>query len=119
MDFRPHWRGRERFVVFDSAWGGGAAFAQWVEAWRADPQRPERLHVIALADGALPGFQRVLQADDGVTLDLLHAPLEPALAQLAARIDAVRLHGMAEPAPASRVRWHGCWRATRRCTRKA
>jgi tRNA 5-methylaminomethyl-2-thiouridine biosynthesis bifunctional protein len=96
MDFRPHWRGRERFVIFDSHWGDGAAFAALVDAWRADPQRPKRLHVIALADGGLPGFQRVLQADDAVTLDLLHAPLDAALAQLAARIDAVHLHHIAD-----------------------
>ncbi|WLI89561.1 FAD-dependent 5-carboxymethylaminomethyl-2-thiouridine(34) oxidoreductase MnmC [Massilia sp. R2A-15] len=90
MDFRPHWRGRERFVIFDSKCDGGAAL---FEAWRADPQRPKRLHVIALAAGELPGFQRVLQEDDAVTLDLLHAPMEAALAQLSARIDAVVLHG--------------------------
>jgi tRNA 5-methylaminomethyl-2-thiouridine biosynthesis bifunctional protein len=94
MDFRPHWRGRDRFVIFDAGWDGGAAFAALLAAWRADPQRPARLHVIARADGALPGFERVLQEGDAVTLDLLHAPLEAALAQLAARIDAVRLHGV-------------------------
>ena len=94
MDFRPHWRGRERYVVFDSQWDGGAAL---FEAWRADPQRPKRLHVIAVADGALPGFRRVPQEDDAVTLDLLHAPMEEALGQLDARLDAVVLHG-GEPA---------------------
>jgi tRNA 5-methylaminomethyl-2-thiouridine biosynthesis bifunctional protein len=96
MDFRPHWRGRERFVIFDANWDGGAAFAGLLAAWRADPQRPAHLHVIARADGALPGFQRVLQADAAVTLDLLHAPLDAALAQLAARIDALRLHRITE-----------------------
>jgi tRNA 5-methylaminomethyl-2-thiouridine biosynthesis bifunctional protein len=94
MDFRTHWRGRERFVIFDSHWGDGAAFAAWKQAWRNDPQRPARLHVIALADGALPGFERVLQSDGALTLDLLHAPLDAALAQLTARIDAVHLHGL-------------------------
>lgn len=96
MDFRPHWRGCERFVVFDSGWGDGAGFAGLLAAWRADPQRPSHLHVIARADGGLPGFQRMLQADGAVTLDLLHAPLEPALTQLVARIDAVHLHGIGE-----------------------
>ena len=94
MDFRPHWRGRERFVILDTDWADGAAFAAWVDAWRADPQRPARLHVIAIARGALPGFRRMLQPDAAVTLDLLYAPLEPALAQLAARIDAVHLRGL-------------------------
>ncbi|MDB5935784.1 MAG: tRNA 5-methylaminomethyl-2-thiouridine biosynthesis protein [Massilia sp.] len=97
MDYQAHWRGRERFVIFDSSWDDGASFAGWLAQWRADPDRPARLHVIALAHGDLPGFQRVLQIDDAVTLDLLHAPLEPALAQLAARIDAVYLHGVADP----------------------
>jgi tRNA 5-methylaminomethyl-2-thiouridine biosynthesis bifunctional protein len=96
MEWQTHWRGREHFVIFDTQWDGGAAFAAWVDAWRADPQRPARLHVIALADGAMPGFERVLQPDAAITLDLLRAPLEPALAQLAARIDAVRLHGLAD-----------------------
>jgi tRNA 5-methylaminomethyl-2-thiouridine biosynthesis bifunctional protein len=96
MDFRPHWRGCERFVIFDADWDGGAAFAELLAAWRADPQRPAHLHVIARAGGGLPGFQRVLQAGDGVTLDLLNAPLDAALAQLAARIDAVRLHRISE-----------------------
>jgi tRNA 5-methylaminomethyl-2-thiouridine biosynthesis bifunctional protein len=94
MDLRPHWRGRERFVVFDTDWGIGAAFAAWVEAWRADPQRPAHLHVIAIARGELPGFRRLLQPDPAITLDLLHAPFETALSQLAARIDAVHLHGL-------------------------
>jgi tRNA 5-methylaminomethyl-2-thiouridine biosynthesis bifunctional protein len=98
MDLLPHWRGRERFVVFDTDWGDGAAFAAWVDAWRADPQRPAHLHVIAIARGELPGLRRVLQPDQAITLDLLHlpphAPFEAALAQLAARIDAVHLHGL-------------------------
>ena len=96
MDFRPHWRGRGRFVIFDAHWADGAAFAALVKAWHADPQRPARLHVIAVADGGLPGFQRVPQADGALTLDLLHAPLDAALAQLSARIDAVYLHGLAD-----------------------
>ena len=95
MNLQSHWRGRERFVVFDADWDGGARFAAWVQAWRADPQRPAHLHVIAIARGELPGFRRVLQPDQAITLDLLHplphAPLEAALAQLAARFDAVRL----------------------------
>ena len=102
MDLCAHWRGRERFVVFDANWGDGARFAAWVKAWRADPQRPAHLHVIAIARGELPGFRRVLQPDPAITLDLLHplphsvppAPIEAALAQLAARFDAVHLHDL-------------------------
>ena len=95
VDFRAEWRGRERFVIFDAHWGEGAAFAAWTDAWRNDPERPARLHVIACAPiqaPALPGFQRRLLPDGALTLDLLHAPLDVALAQLGARIDAVHLH---------------------------
>ena len=97
MDLLSHWRDRERFVVFDADWGDGAAFSAWVEAWRGDPRRPARLHVIAIAHGELPGFRRMLpplQRDPAITLDLLHAPFEAALAQLEARFDAVHLHGL-------------------------
>ena len=97
MDLLSHWRDRERFVVFDADWGDGAAFSAWVEAWRGDPRRPARLHVIAVAHGELPGFRRMLpplQRDPAITLDLLHVPFEAALAQLEARFDAVHLHGL-------------------------
>ena len=92
MPWRQHWRDRERFTIFATAWRA-AAVTDWVEAWRADPRRPRCLHVIALASGPLPGFQRVLQADGGVTLDLLHAPIDAALSQLQARIDGVHIEG--------------------------
>ena len=64
MDFRPHWRGRDRFVVFDTRFDA-AAFAALTAQWRADPQRPARLHVIAIGDGELPGFQRVQRVGAG------------------------------------------------------
>ncbi|UUZ50944.1 hypothetical protein LP420_15780 [Massilia sp. B-10] len=35
------------------------------------------------------------QIEAAVTLDVLYAPLDDALAQLDARLDAIRLHGMA------------------------
>jgi tRNA 5-methylaminomethyl-2-thiouridine biosynthesis bifunctional protein len=92
MDMRQHWRGRERYTVFDAAYGDGSGLRELVEAWRADPQRPAHLHVIALANGLMPGFHRIPQSEAGVTLDLLAAPIDAALAQLAARIDFVRLH---------------------------
>lgn len=94
VDLAPHWRGRGRFVILDSAWGAGERFRATLAAWRADEQRPRRLHYIAIADPSLPGFRRVPQSDDRVTLDLLHAPIEQALAQLDARVDTVLLHGL-------------------------
>lgn len=91
------WQGRERYTVFDSAYGDGSRTAALIEAWRQDPERPKRLHVVALAEGQLPGFHRIPQPDAGVTLDLLNAPLDTALAQLAARIDFAWLHGLRGP----------------------
>jgi tRNA 5-methylaminomethyl-2-thiouridine biosynthesis bifunctional protein len=89
------WQGRERYTVFDTQYGSGANVAALMDAWRVDPARPQRLHIVALAEGLLPGFHRVPQPDAGVTLDLLAAPLEPALAQLTARIDFAWLRGVA------------------------
>lgn len=90
MQWQAHWRGRERYVIFASAWSA-ADFQRWLDDWRADPGRPLRLHVIAVAPDPLPGFRRMLHGDPAVTLDLLHAPVHVALSQLQARIDAVQL----------------------------
>jgi tRNA 5-methylaminomethyl-2-thiouridine biosynthesis bifunctional protein len=81
---RALWRARPRCTVFDARPGAGGAL---LDAWRRDPARGARLHVIALAHPALPGFARMPQADACCTLDLVHAPLPAALGQLVARID--------------------------------
>jgi tRNA 5-methylaminomethyl-2-thiouridine biosynthesis bifunctional protein len=91
------WQGRERYTVFDTAYGDGTRAAALIDAWRVDPERPTRLHIVALAERMLPGFHRIPQPDAGVTLDLLSAPLDAALAQLSARIDFVQLHGLRGP----------------------
>lgn len=91
MDWQVHWRGRAHFTLFDT----GADVDAVLAAWRADPQRPARLHLISLAASALPGFRRIPQPDAAVTLDLLSASLDGALAQLDARLDAIHLHGIA------------------------
>jgi tRNA 5-methylaminomethyl-2-thiouridine biosynthesis bifunctional protein len=96
MDPRTLWRGRERFTVFDSAYGDGSAVRSLVDAWRADPARPAHLHLIALSNGLLPGFHRIPQQDPAVTLDLLDAPIDGALPQLAARVDLFFLHDLHE-----------------------
>jgi tRNA 5-methylaminomethyl-2-thiouridine biosynthesis bifunctional protein len=88
------WQGRAHFTVFDSDYGDGQWFQAWLRRWRADPARPARLHVVALDQSPLPGFRRVPQLDAGVTLDLLCTPLEQALAQLDARLDAIHLHNL-------------------------
>lgn len=90
-----NWQGRAHFTVFDSAYGDGERFRALLQRWRDDPLRPARLHYIALQQSPLPGFRRVPQHDCGVTLDLLCASLDDALAQLDARLDAIELHGIA------------------------
>ncbi|NHZ88404.1 FAD-dependent 5-carboxymethylaminomethyl-2-thiouridine(34) oxidoreductase MnmC [Massilia sp. CCM 8733] len=92
MNWQTIWSERAHFVIFDAAYGDGAAFQKTLHAWRNDPQRPARLHYIALANDALPGYRRIPQIEDAVTLDLLTAPLDSALEQLTARLDAIWLH---------------------------
>jgi tRNA 5-methylaminomethyl-2-thiouridine biosynthesis bifunctional protein len=89
-----HWRGRERYTVFDACHGDGSAVRALVQAWRDDPRRPARLHIVALAHDLMPGFHRIPQQDAGVTLDLLAVPMDTALAQLYGRLDFIRLHGV-------------------------
>ncbi len=95
MDVRAHWRGRERYTVFDTSRDDGARVRALQDAWRADPERPARLHVVALAEGMLPGFHRIPQDDPRLSLTLLAAPLEDALAQLGAQPDWFHLQGIA------------------------
>ncbi len=92
MPMPDHWRGRTSYTVFDSEHGDGARVAALIAAWRADPQRPQHLHIVALAPDLQPGFHRIPQAEAGITLDLLAAPLESALAELNAHLDCIRLH---------------------------
>ncbi|MEO8122641.1 MAG: bifunctional tRNA (5-methylaminomethyl-2-thiouridine)(34)-methyltransferase MnmD/FAD-dependent 5-carboxymethylaminomethyl-2-thiouridine(34) oxidoreductase MnmC [Burkholderiales bacterium] len=42
------WRGRERFVILEAGFGLGNNFLAAWNAWRADPQRCERLHFISI-----------------------------------------------------------------------
>jgi tRNA 5-methylaminomethyl-2-thiouridine biosynthesis bifunctional protein len=86
------WQGAKRFTLFDADYGDGSRCAALIDQWRRDPARPGQLHVIALAPGLLPGMHRIPQPDCAVTLDLVSTPLADALAQLAASLDAIRLH---------------------------
>ena len=43
------WAGRERFVVLGTGMGQGHGFLAWWQAWRADPERCERLCVVQVA----------------------------------------------------------------------
>jgi tRNA 5-methylaminomethyl-2-thiouridine biosynthesis bifunctional protein len=99
MDYHGAWCTQARYTVFDTDYGDGAAFKVLADVWRTDPHRSPHLHVIALCahgqpDCPLPGFHRIPQAEPGLTLDLINAPLEDALGQLSARVDMFRLHGL-------------------------
>jgi tRNA 5-methylaminomethyl-2-thiouridine biosynthesis bifunctional protein len=99
MDIRDAWRSQARYTVFDSDYGDGAGFRVLADVWRTDPHRSPHLHVIALCtqskpDCMLPGFHRIPQAEPGLTLDLISAPIDAALGQLSARVDLFRLHGL-------------------------
>ena len=83
MDYRACWCTQARFTVFDSHYGDGAAIRVLTDVWRTDPHRSPNLHVIALCEHLLPGFHRMPQAEPGLTVDLLSAPLEDALAHVA------------------------------------
>jgi tRNA 5-methylaminomethyl-2-thiouridine biosynthesis bifunctional protein len=76
-----------RFTVFASSFGDGAAFRKLAASGQCE------FSYIAIDPGPLPGFERVLQDDARVTLDLLHAPLAASLPQLDAQLDAVYLRG--------------------------
>jgi len=93
MDYRDIWRGRERCTILDAA-HDEQRLRVLIDVWRTDPLRAPHLHVIALCDHLMPGFHRVLQPDHGLTLDLVNAPLDAALAQLSARVDLFRLRGL-------------------------
>ena len=45
-EIAEHWRGRDCTVVCDSRFGGGDRFVALWRAWRDDPQRSARLHVV-------------------------------------------------------------------------
>ena len=94
MDLRAHWRGRERYTVFCTAHDDAAVRALQSD-WHADPDRPARLHIVALSTQLQPGFHRIPQDDARLSLTLLAMPLEPALAQLGAQPDAVLLGAVA------------------------
>ena len=53
-DLPARWRGRERFVVLETGFGGGQNFLATWDAWRQDPDRCRQLHYFSI-DPRLPG----------------------------------------------------------------
>lgn len=97
LGWKARWQGRASYVIFDTDYGDGSACAAILRRWREDPARPKRLHYIALDPRSeLPGWRRVPGHGSAVTLDLLGASLDEALAQLRTHIDFADLHGMGE-----------------------
>ncbi|KKO73097.1 tRNA (5-methylaminomethyl-2-thiouridine)(34)-methyltransferase MnmD [Kerstersia gyiorum] len=73
------WAGRERFVVCETGFGLGGNFLALWQAWRADPSRCRRLHVVSLE--AHPFTREGLLA-------MWRASLAPELQDLAAQLHA-------------------------------
>jgi tRNA 5-methylaminomethyl-2-thiouridine biosynthesis bifunctional protein len=119
-DLPARWSGRDGFVIFDCAFGDGAAFLATVQAWRDDPSRPRRLHYIGLA-AVLPepaplflreaapcladGLQRIFFDQGRVVLDLAIGAAAADAAQIDARVDAFYAGAAWMPAtvPAARL----------------
>lgn len=83
------WRGRERFVVLETGFGLGNNFLATWDAWRADPQRSDRLHFISFEKHPL-AREDLARAHAGSALPELAAelvqawpPLTPNLHRLA------------------------------------
>jgi len=74
------WAGRRAFCVCETGFGLGLNFLALWQAWREDPARPGRLHVVSLEAHPFAGgdLRRLLEA-------LVPAALRPLAGQLAAR----------------------------------
>ena len=117
------WTGKRQFVILENGFGTGLNFLTTWAAWRADPQRPEKLHYFAtelhpfrvedlaslqrkwkdlefIADALrtnwpplLPGFHRIEFAAGKVVLTLMLGEAEASLRKLRASVDAFYLDG--------------------------
>lgn len=74
-DLPARWRGKDRFVVMDTAFGLGRTFVATWAAWRSDPARSAVLHYVAVA--ATPRNRAALLAG---LCDAEHRPLFDELA---------------------------------------
>lgn len=115
------WQGRGQFVVLETGFGLGTNFLATLQAWRADPQRPRRLHYVSverhplraadLVNAApdelrqlaaelsnrwplpLPGLHRLHFDDGAVTLTLALGDARALLPQLVLGANAIYLDG--------------------------
>ncbi|GAA5785727.1 bifunctional tRNA (5-methylaminomethyl-2-thiouridine)(34)-methyltransferase MnmD/FAD-dependent 5-carboxymethylaminomethyl-2-thiouridine(34) oxidoreductase MnmC [Chitiniphilus shinanonensis] len=120
----PHaWAGQSCFTIVETGFGQGLNFLATWQAWRADPQRCERLHFVSLEQfpfrrddlavlharypelaelsaalraawpALTPGLHRLWLDDGRVTLTLALGDARALLSQLDARADAIYLDG--------------------------
>jgi tRNA 5-methylaminomethyl-2-thiouridine biosynthesis bifunctional protein len=119
------WQGREQFTILETGFGIGLNFLATWQAWRADPQRSDRLHFVSVEKHPFtrdvmaqlhrrwpqlepfatelqgqwpplaPGVQRLLLDSGRVTLTLLFGDATTQLRTLAVKADALYLDGFA------------------------
>ncbi len=115
------WRSRRSFTVLETGFGFGLSFLATWQAWRADPQRCERLHFVSIEKhpftapdleilaGKFPGIEELahrwpmlvpgmhrLEFEGGnVVLTLFFGDIAEGLPQLQLRADAIYLDGFA------------------------
>ena len=91
------WRGHADFVVLDPGFGAGVRFLTLWQAWRQDPQRCQRLHVVSLephpltAPDLADAHRHSPHADLAQTLSRAWPPLTPNLHLLDFEAGHVRL----------------------------
>lgn len=90
------WKDRPRFVVLEDDFAGGARFHCIRDAWRGDPHRCARLHVITVSTAIAGGVTAQPLADEWVGLG---PPITPNLHRLA--FDGGRIQWLLLPTP-----WH-------------
>jgi tRNA 5-methylaminomethyl-2-thiouridine biosynthesis bifunctional protein len=122
-DLPERWRGQDLFVIVETGFGLGVNFCACWQAWREDPARPRRLHVVSIekhpvdaealirfAPPELAPLARTLAAtwplrvsglhqrefeDGAITLTLALGDVDQILPQLVAGADAFFLDGFA------------------------
>lgn len=71
------WAGRDRFTIVETGFGLGRNFLATWAAWRADPQRPARLHYVGI-DAHPPSVDDLRRAAEGSPEPALDAALQAA-----------------------------------------
>jgi tRNA 5-methylaminomethyl-2-thiouridine biosynthesis bifunctional protein len=119
-----HWQGRARCVVLDTDFQQGQTFFELWQAWRSDPSRCERLHVIAMLPKPLtrehlfsadhsalcqelatawpaltPGLHSLSFEDDRLHLLICNGSAEHHLSELVASVDVFYVRRDSLPSP--------------------